>query len=262
MAANNVFTMVNGRGWSRGFTNLLGNELARWWKTRMWWIQCLIWTILTIMYLRPWEGWMNAGTALWRYSDITGLFQAIGVIVVMQGVLLGEKKDGTAAWVLSKPATRPALVLSKLIANSLGVLTTMLLLSGAILCVVWLIRGWGLPKPILFLETLGIIFLSHLWYLTLTLMLGALFNNRMVILGISAGMLALSDSLIVWYPLLRYTLPWYLLVKWGAQVLPVGITALMIGRSIDSYIPTILVVAIECVLFVLIALWRFNREEL
>ena len=33
MTANRALTLVTGRGWLRGFGNLLDNELARWWKT-------------------------------------------------------------------------------------------------------------------------------------------------------------------------------------------------------------------------------------
>jgi ABC-type transport system involved in multi-copper enzyme maturation permease subunit len=43
----------------------------------------------------------------------------------MQDAVVGEKKDGTAAWVLSKPLTRPAFILSKIIANSVGILLTL-----------------------------------------------------------------------------------------------------------------------------------------
>ncbi len=70
----------------------------------------------------------------WRcsYAIFAGLFPAVGVVIIMQGVVVGEKKSGTAAWVLSKPVTRPAFILSKVIANSLGVLVTMVVLPGIV----------------------------------------------------------------------------------------------------------------------------------
>jgi len=43
MSGNSAFEMVSERGWRRGLSNLLNNEFASWWKTRMWWVQCLIW---------------------------------------------------------------------------------------------------------------------------------------------------------------------------------------------------------------------------
>ncbi len=39
------------------------------------------------------------------------------------------------------------------------------------------------------------------------------------------------------------------------------VNALLSGHMIQPYLPIVAVVAVECVLFVLIALWRFNRQE-
>jgi len=260
MTANRALTLITGRGWLRGFGNLLDNELARWWKTPMGWILCLVYAALTFFLLNT-GGFRNEGMFVYRYSDSVALFHTVGVLVVMQGVLVGEKKDGTAAWVLSKPATRSALVLSKLVANSLGVLVTIVLVSGSVLYVEWLILGTVPPNPLLFLKALGIAFLSPLWYLTLMLMLGVLLDNRMAILGIGAGLLVLSGKLLVWFPILRYTLPSYLISNSPIQNPPGGIMMLAFGRSIEPYTPTLVVVAVECILFLLVALWRFNQDE-
>lgn len=272
MAANSAFTVVTGRGWSCGFGNLLGSELARWWKTPLGWIVGLVYTILTVWMVRPWD-WMNESAAVHNYSVVPCLFQAVGVVIIMQGALVSDRKQGAAAWVLSKPATRPAFVLSRLVASSLGVMTTVVLLSGAILYAAWLIQGTIPPEPVPFLKTLGIIFLCQLWYLTLTLMLGALLDSRMAILGIGAALLVLSEKLLAWFPVLRYTLPWYLMDAGDYSLKMTGVLPLMLGEpieryvpsivvpGIEPYIPTILVLAMECLLFVGIALWRFSREE-
>ena len=260
MTANPALTLVTGRNWLRGFGNLLDNELSRWWKTPMGWTMSLVYAALTFFLLNT-GGFRNEGMFVYRYSDSVALFHTVGVLVVMQGVLVGEKKDGTAAWVLSKPATRSALVLSKLVANSLGVLVTIVLVSGAVLYVEWLILGTVPPKPLLFLKALGLAFLSPLWYLTLMLMLGALLDNRMAILGIGAGLLVLSGKLLSWFPMLRFTLPWYLLSNAATQDPAGGVMMLAFGWSIEHYTPTLVIVAVECVLFVLVALWRFNQDE-
>lgn len=258
MTAHSTFERVSGGGWLRGFGNLLSHELARWWKTRLWWIQCLIWAILTVALLNLW-GEPDRSFAVMMFGQLTGIFQAVGVIVIVQGALVGEKIDGRAAWVLSKPATRPAYLLSKLIAYGLGMLATMVLLSGGIVYTTWLVQGSTLPGPIHFIQALGVISLSHLWYLTLTLMLAVLFSNRTVILGISGGLLALSENLARYAPA-DILLPWNLTVAgWGTARSP--LIDLLSGQPIHSYLPYLGVVAAECVLFVLIALWRFNRKE-
>ena len=91
-------------------------------------------------------------------------------------------------------------------------------------------------------------------------MLAVLFNNRIVILGISRGLLALSENLTR-YTLVGALLPWNLTVAgWGTERSP--LIDLLSGQPIDSFLPNLAVVTAECVLFFLIALWRFSRQEL
>ena len=49
----------------------------------------------------------------WRVVDIM-VASVIAVVAKTQGAIIGEKQLGTAAWVLSKPASRRAFVLAKL----------------------------------------------------------------------------------------------------------------------------------------------------
>jgi ABC-2 type transport system permease protein len=255
--------MVNERGWRRGFNNLLDNEFARWWRTRMWWVQTLIWVGMigfmlgALLFSTP-DFKIEDGVMI--YALFAGMFPAVAVVIIMQGVLVGEKKDGTAAWVLSKPAARPAFILSKMVANSLGVLVTMVVLPGIVAYVLFFIRIKAGMDPLLFMAGLGVIFLNHLFYLTLTLMLGSFFNSRGPVIGISLAFLFMQQYLIGLLPVLRYVLPWTLVVPLNNQS-EVVVPALLSGQPIYSYIP-IMAVLVECVLFVLISLWRFKREEL
>jgi ABC-2 type transport system permease protein len=262
MSGNSAFQMVSERGWRRGLRNLLDNEFARWWKTRRWWSQCLIWGGMIGFMM----GAVTFGTpdfkldeGLTLYAVFAGLFPAVGVVILMQGALVGEKKDGTAAWVLSKPVSRPAFILAKLAANGLGVLATMVALPGLIAYALFLIGAKAALNPATFLAALGVIFLSHLFYLTLTLMLGALFDARGAVIGISLGLLFLQQYLISLLPVLRNFLPWTLVIPLNNQTEAI-VPNLLLSQPIHSYIP-LLVVAAECVLFVLIAVRRFSREE-
>jgi ABC-2 type transport system permease protein len=263
MSGNSDFVMVSERGWRRGFNNLLDNEFARWWGTRMWWVQALIWVGMigfmlgALLFSTP-DFKIEDGVMI--YAVFAGVFPAVAVVIIMQGVLVGEKKDGTAAWVLSKPAARPAFILSKMVANSLGVLVTMVVLPGIVAYVLFFIRTKAGMDPLLFMAGLGVLFLHHLFYLTLTLMLGSFFNSRGPVIGISLAFLFMQQYLIGLLPALRYVLPWTLVVPLNNQS-EVVVPALLTGQPIYSYIPIIAVV-VECVLFVLISLWRFNREEL
>ena len=46
MARNDELQMVRSLGWLEGFTNLAANENGRWWKTRRWLVQVLIWLVM------------------------------------------------------------------------------------------------------------------------------------------------------------------------------------------------------------------------
>ncbi len=247
---------IDGRGWSRGLGNLLGNELARWWKTRMWLTQSLIWagTTVFMLYQTPRTWYYEA------FDTIPGIFQTIGVIILMQGVLVREKRDGTAAWVMSKPTSRPAFILSKLLAYSFGVLTTMIGASGAVAYAFFSTSPRGVPEPTAFLSVLGVIFLSHMFYLTLSLMLGTFFKSYGPVIGVGAGLLIFSQRLIDDLPGLRYVLPWNLLIGLSGRG-ESAVYTLLVGQSIEPYLPIIAVVGAECVLFILISLWRFSLEE-
>ncbi|MEJ2598579.1 MAG: ABC transporter permease subunit [Anaerolineales bacterium] len=262
MAGNSAFELVSERGWRRGLNNLLDNELAHWWKTRRWWTQCLIWVgvvgfmLAAVIFSDP-NSQFADGVML--YSIFAGLFPAIGVIILMQGALVGEKQDGTAAWVLSKPASRPAFILSKLAANSLGVLVTMVLVPGIVAYILLSYSQMAALDPLPFLAAWAVIFLIHFFYLTLTLMLGALFSGRGPVIGIALAFLFLQQYLVGLLPLLRYLLPWTLAVPLNDQTQAV-VPALLQGQPVYSWIP-VAAVLLESILFVLVALRRFEQEE-
>jgi len=263
MSGNSDFELVSERGWRRGLGNMLNSELAHWWKTRKWWVQCLIWVGMVgfllgaILFSTP-DAPPNEDVAA-LYSVFAGLFPAVGVVIIMQGVVVGEKRDGTAAWVLSKPVTRPAFMLSKVLANSLGVLATMVVLPGVVSYMLYALASGKTWNPAGFLMALGVIFLSNFFFLSLTLMLGTFFNGRGPVIGIALALLFLQQYLLGLLPALRYVLPWNLVIPTGQQMNAVA-PCLIIGSHNFSYIPVV-VVALESLLFILIGLWRFSREE-
>jgi ABC-type transport system involved in multi-copper enzyme maturation permease subunit len=263
MSGNEAFEMVSGHGWDRGLDNLLRSGLARWFKTRMWWIQCLIWggitglILSTMLFSSQPPGFVDL---LMIFAVFAGLFPAVGVTIIMQDVLVGEKREGTAAWVLSKPVTRQAFVLSKVISNSVGIVVSMIVVP----CVLAYTLISLTQKPALdprgSIIAMGVIFVSHFFFLSLTLMLGALFSNRGPVIGIPLAILFSQQNLIGLVPSLGYVLPWSL-------VLPIGntqplVVSLMTRTQVQSdQLITLGVVVVESILFILIALWRFNREE-
>jgi ABC-2 type transport system permease protein len=266
MSANASFQMVNEQGWRRGFANLLRRENNAWWRTRRWWISILIWMVLVngIVFASLW-GDTGDGAArttpdqlvlntMAVLPSVLGLFGAIGAAITMQGLIIDEKKSGTAAWVMSKPASRAAFVISKLVANVVAMLVVVVAVQGTIAYVLLSIRG-GTPAALgPFLVSLALIALNLLFYLTLTLMLGTLFSERGPVIAIPIAVLFSSQFLVGILGDLSLLMPWYLLMG------PSLATQAIMGQPLATTVP-IVATMVWIVVFVGIAIWRFQREE-
>jgi ABC-2 type transport system permease protein len=263
MTNDRELILVSERGWRRGLNNLLDNEFGRWWRTRRWWVQALIWTgvIGFLLGAIVTQGGADKETLVMVYGIFASMFPAVAVIIMMQSALIGEKSTGTAAWVLSKPVSRPAFIIAKLLANSLTVLVVMVVVPGLVAYPLISIALGGLFNPLLFLAGLGVIWLTLLWYLTLTLMLGALLKSRGAVIGIALALLFAQQYIIGLIPALKVALPWTLtmpLNNTNGALLPM----LLQSRPVASFLPQVLIIGLEIVLFVVLAVWRFTKEEL
>jgi len=260
----NTISMIPARerGWGMGLGNMLAKELAAWYRTRRWWIQCLLWLfILNVggidLNIRGDNSVEQAGSS---FLVMAGFGLSIAAISMAQDSILGEKHSGTAAWVLSKPLRRPAFVLAKLIAIGLGILVTGIILPGAVAYFQLTHSGMQGLTLLGFAGALGLAALHMLFYLTLALMLATLFNGRGPVLGISLGIL-ISGLMILFFPktpgLLLAILPWRLVMPLGEGPLA-GYLAL--GAPLPTLAPIIATI-LWCLLFTAVAIWRINREE-
>ncbi len=263
MANDSTLVLVTERGWRRGLNNLLDNEFGLWWRTRRWWTQALIWTVLIGFLLGTvvFQGNADEATATMVYSIFAGVFPSVAVIITMQSALVGEKASGTAAWVLSKPASRPAFILAKLVANGLSVLVTMVVIPGLVAYAVMSIALGNPLNPLLFLAGMGVIWLELLWYMALTLMLGAFLNSRGAVIGIAIALLGLQQFVVGLVPQLKFFLPWTLTAPVSGNN-EVVVSLLLQGKPVAAFLPQVIFVFLEAVLFVVLAVWRFSKEEL
>jgi ABC-type transport system involved in multi-copper enzyme maturation permease subunit len=263
MSGNEAFDIVSGYGWDRGLDNLLRSGLARWFRTRMWWSQCLIWggimgiLISGMVFNSQPPGFLDL---LMIFAVFAGLFPAVGVTIIMQDALVGEKREGTAAWVLSKPVTRQAFVLSKVISNSVGILVTMVVVPCTLAYVLISLTQQPSLDLLGFIVAMGVIFISHFFFLSLTLLLGAFFSNRGPVIAIPLAILFFQQNLLGLLPSLRYVLPWTLALPIG-NMQPLVLSLMMRTQVQSDHLITLGAVVAESILFVLIALWRFNQEE-
>jgi len=270
MSANSTFQAVNEQGWRRGFANLLRRENSTWWRTRRWWINSLIWLVVingtllamlstsveetSAMQRTPEQVMAEARTV---FTVMAGIFGTIGVIIAMQGTIIDEKKSGTAAWILSKPASRPAFILAKLVANVFALFVVILLAQGAVAYLqLTLYKGSTLPL-IPFVAGMALLGLHMLFYLTLTLMLGTLFHDRGPVIGIPIGVLFGAMFLMGIMGQAAYLTPWMIIPAGSSQGLTIEA---MLGQSLTTTTP-IWATLVWIAIFVGVALWRFEREE-
>jgi len=243
-------------GWWRGFGNLLRKELGQWWGTRLWWLQILTWVVI-----------LNGVTAIIMLDAAEGIDEAIknfllmgagaigiGVVLTVQGSIVGEKESGTAAWVMSKPVSPSAFVLAKLIAHTVGFLVTAVLVPSF----VFGIQAASLTSsPIAygpFALAVLVMALAVVFYVALTLALGTIFDGRGPIAGIGVGLLLAGLFFKGMLPL-----PFVLVTPWLLGDVASGI-ALGSSLEFNGAIPVV-ATAVTTSVLILTALWRFAREE-
>jgi ABC-2 type transport system permease protein len=285
MSSNTTLNAVKDRGWLNGFGNIFRKENHQWWGTWHWLVQVLIWLAIVngilaaatlispkvqaaqdkIQAQQQIDGKSItapipplAQTALMVFFIISGMAPAVGVVILEQDAIIQERQTGTAAWVLSKPVSRKAFLLSKLSADFLNILVTMVLVQGLVASQIYRVAV-GKPLPFFgFLSGLGLLALLLMFYLALTFTLGSLFRNRGPVIGIPM-VLIFAPTMVGIPPWLGKFMPWNLVMDLG-QKQPSLAIALAIGQSLPTVTP-IIGTAVLISIFVLVALWRFQREE-
>jgi len=293
MASNQALTPVRDQGWLQGFANLVRLENHRWWGTRQWILQILIWgAIINGLLLTMLISFNDAasqareqavrealadpqaqggaasvapaqpdprGEGLMLYFLFMGMAAGVGVAILGQEALVQERHSGTAAWVLSKPVSRSAFVLAKIAGNGLGILVTMILVQGVLCWALFrIISGISLPVGG-FIAGLGLAYLNLMFYLLLAVMLGMLFNSRGPVIGITLLILFGFQIFVGLAPWLLDFMPWILAMSTGESSISYA-TLLALGQPLPSVLP-IVATGLWCLLFTGVALWRFSREQ-
>jgi ABC-2 type transport system permease protein len=275
MAANTELMRVQAWRPLRGFATLLHKENRAWWGTRRWWTNALLWTgglgglVALMLWVLPSMAELAGDASVAAaggplafalemgrsaFFELGTVALAIGVIVLLQDAIVDEKQSGVAEWLLAKPVARRSYILAKLIVAALAVLVLLIALPALAAYGLLSLRG-GAPYPLApFLAGLGIMSAHTLFYLTLTLMLGTLFGSRPPILGISLGVLLGGSLLISFLKPLVYITPW-IMSKTAALAAA--------GQAVPPELlwPPLLSSALWCLIFVLIALAKFEKTE-
>jgi ABC-2 type transport system permease protein len=263
------FQLVKEKGWRRGLGNLLQGEYSAWFRSSRWWKQLTLWVVIIngmmgiMIYatVDAAKSGQEGPPLLFMYSLFGGMFVAFGVMIIMQRVLVAEKNSGTAAWVLSKPVTRTAFVVSRLVVNSIAVLLISVIVPGVIFYItLGLFSDLGWLSPLGFAAGLLMILLHTFYWIALVLMMGTLAES-------SAAVIAVPIALYFFFwmgpdllPDLLYISP--LLLTFSPepdQLNPLSVS-FMAGEPITTWLPLISTFVFS-VSFIIVAIRRFNRQE-
>jgi len=250
--------LVTERGWRSGLGNLLRRDLRVWWGSRFGLVQAIIWLVAlngiwAIILVS------DAPTDFESYFAMAFIFPCVGVVVLAQGAIVGERRSGTAAWILSGPVSRRAFLFSKLIPLASGSLGLMVVLPGMVALIEFTaITGESVHLG-RFLSGLVILWLYLLFFLSLTIMAGAFFRSRGAVMGVAFGVLAggmIPTHLVPWQ--LHAVMPWA--VGWLPSAVVEGYPLVINGHTIATPLPLI-TTAVWCAVFVVVGVWRFQRED-
>jgi ABC-2 type transport system permease protein len=260
---------IKEKGWKRGLSNLLQGEYSAWFKSSRWWKHLILWfsainLMMGIMLIATIEAAKDGSEGppiLHMYGIFGAMFVAIGVMIIMQRVLIAEKQSGTAAWVLSKPVTRTAFVISRLVVNSIAILFTSVIVPGVILYItLGLFSDIGWLSPFGFIAALLMVALHTFYWIALVLMLGTLSESSSVVIAVPMTLFFIfwmANDLI---PGLIYISPILLAFSPAPDQINALSVSFMTGEPVSTWLPLISTLVFSAT-FIFVAIRRFNRQE-
>lgn len=274
-AARKGLLPSRGDGWLAGFENIFAKEMGEWFRTRRWLWQILIWIAILngllaiILFVLPlletlipglnasieqsFVGQSPVSKGLYFYFAFAVMAGTIGVIILAQDEIIQEVQTGTAAWILSKPTARQSFILTKLLSNVVGALIFIVALPAVIFIGEVYLDTHQVVNMMPFLAGLGVFMLTLLFYISLVIMLGVLFESRGPVLGISFGLVLAGLAIGGLIPQISYILPVTMDKVTQMIVLEVPLPAMFISEIISA--------AVLSIVFIVVALWHFQRRE-
>ena len=259
MSQNENLKVVEDKRWQNSFINLMSIEFGGWWKSKTWLTMSIMWIAIingiTIMLLLGAPD-LELPTALSFYGLFGGMFPPIAVVLTMQDSIVGEKKSGTAEWVLSKPVSRKSFILAKWLGNSLNVLITIALFPGIVGYFMFsLFYGNWLNFP-MFILAIMLLGATLVFFVALTLMFGTFSKSAGAVAAIPM-VINFAQQFLINIPYAEFILPQSIYLKSGATSI---MTSIALGLPIFSVIPIISMIGLIA-LFLLIALFKFEKAE-
>jgi ABC-2 type transport system permease protein len=256
-----IMPRTNTEPWYAGMKNLIRRELYHE-RSRMYWIQqLLVWALFTNGFVALILGVSNGMIegmetmlvlSLAIFYSMMALFISIFIPILLQGTIIDEKISGTAAWILSKPVSKKAFILSKLIASILAIIVVSVIINGAIGYGVFSAFGFTLNISG-YIMTLGLSSVVVIYFASLTVMLGTFATSRGKVLAAAVGLGLGAQILANYFPLVIFLIPYSL------PVLGIGFIT---GTSVAGLELILLSACVQIIMFTVIAIAEFDRTEL
>jgi ABC-2 type transport system permease protein len=240
---------------------MLKKQMRDWYGTRKWlWvggISTLLGAAFSLMMYVAAQAAASEGDAIPPEMLVDMPMILLGTILVLVPVLLAmgevveEKKSGTAAWIMSKPASRYGFILSKWVAVSFNVVLLSLILPG--------ITTFALSSVLFNVSfsitsvagALGILALYYTTVVAATIFFGVVMKSQGAVAAIVIGALTLLPMINI-VPVLWELLP--------TTMFNVASVLVKTGQVL-SYLP-IMGGVVAVVMSLAAALVVFNRQEL
>lgn len=252
---------TNTEPWYAGMKNLIRRELFHE-RNKMYWIQQLVvWALFTngmvVLVLsmsdvigEGMESMLSLSLAI--FYGMLALFISIFIPILLQGTIIDEKVSGTAAWILSKPVSKKAYILSKLVASILAIIAVSVVINGAIGYSVFGAFGFTLNIPG-YVMTLGLTSVLVIYFVSMTIMFGTFSTSRGKVLAVTVGLGLGAQIIAQFFPLILFIIPY---------ALPIIGIGFVVGTSVQGLELILLSACVQIIAFIAIAIFAFNRTEL
>lgn len=247
-----------------GFGNQVRRESGTWWSTRRWWTQIVVWSAITngllalMLWVVPQLEALAGGPELTvaksaaQFAGMAAMLASIGVVVVSQGILIDERRQGVLEWMLSKPLSRGALLSAKFVGHAVAIIAVVVLVPWlGVLAQLSVADGswWPLGR---WLGAVALVGLLAVFHLALVVALSTLTWSRALVVAVPLAGIIGTDLLLAGLPEAIDLLPWSI----GRLSGPVLADAVLVSTG-----PIAVAGALTGVLLVA-AGWGLRRTEL
>ena len=247
-----------------GFSNQMSREWGTWWATGRWWVQAVVWLLLTngllgaMLWIVPnLEGMTGAPTmtvqeSAAQFMGVAAALVSIGTVVLAQGILIDDQRSGVLEWMLSKPLGRGSLVAAKFGGQAVGLVVTVVIVPWTVVLAQLSAARGGLWPVWQWLAGVGVLTLLVLFHLALVLVVSVLTWSRALVLAVPLAGILGADLLVAAAPGLVSWLPWS-----GGRV-----AGPLLGDGVLVSAGPLLVAGVLTVGCLLVAAWGMRRAEL